>query len=549
MSSRVGRLARVLVPHSLQGQMIVLLGVLVLVQIGISGIIYGSLVADFLADQIGRRALDIAGTVAGTPLVAEGVAVGDPEGRVQSFAETVRRRTGAEYVVVCDRAGLRLSHPDPDRIGEHFVGGDEERVLATGESYVSRGVGTLGPSLRGFVPIAGDAGEAVGFVAVGYLIEDVNRTIVRHQLQPRVFVFMMALVGLLGAVIIAGFFKRAILGLEPREIAALYRERSAMLETIREGVLAVDEEGRIRLANAAARRDLGLEDAARGGNLAGRPVAELVPEIPVGDVLRSGAPALDFPLQRSDVTLVGNVLPVRHEDRVVGVVVSFRRKDELERLARELSQVREYAELLRAQAHEHSNQLHTVAGLIQIGAHREALELILAESADYQQLVGQLADTVPHPLLSGLILGKMARAGELKVRFTLDPDSSLRDLPAHVAAERMVTILGNLLDNAFEAAGGAASPEHPPRVRLSMTDLGRDLVLEVEDSGPGVPDTETDHIFEAGVTTKTADGHGIGLSLVARHLAALGGHVLVGRSDLGGALFTVIIPKKEPDPS
>jgi two-component system CitB family sensor kinase/two-component system sensor histidine kinase DcuS len=535
-----------MLPRSLQAQMIVLLGLLVLVQIGISGIIFGSLVADILEDQIGKRALDIAQTVARDPLVARSVTLGDPEGKVQSLVDPIRLATGAEYIVVCDRQGLRLSHPDSWKIGQRFVGGDEGPALEEGRSYVSSAVGTLGPSLRGFAPVFGDEGRVTGFVAVGYLLEDVHRTILQHQLQPRVFVFMMGLVGLLGAVLIAGRFKRAILGLEPREIASLYQERGAILETIREGVLAVDRHGEVRLANAAARRDLGLAQEGEE-DLVGQPASHLIPQAPVAEVLEKGQAVLDREMVRNGVAFLVSVIPVIHQEQVMGVVASFRRKDELDRLTSELSQVREYSELLRAQSHEHSNQLHTVAGLIQIGAPQEALDLILNETRDYQDLISLLNAAVPHPLVSGLIIGKCHRASELKVQFVIDPESSLCDIPASVNQERLVTILGNLVDNALEAA--LVSGREPKMVRLSMTDLGHDLIIEVEDTGPGVPVDQVEHIFQRGVTAKKGANHGVGLHLVRENLESLNGQVTVGESELGGAMFTISIPKEGGVPS
>lgn len=527
-----------MVPRSLQAQMIVLLGALVLVQLAISGIISGSLVAEITAEQLGETALGIAESMARNPVVLDGLHAGDPDGRVQDLAASVRLATGAEYVVVCDTAGVRLSHPDAWKIGQTFVGGDTERVLQTGESYVSQAVGTLGPSLRGFAPVRGEGGSVMGFVAVGYLLEDVQQTILDRQLQPRVFIFMMALVGLLAAVVIAGHFKRAILGLEPREIAHLYRERSAILATLREGVVAIDETGTVILANPAARLALDLPD---DEPLEGRPIAELFPRAAMLEVLTTGQPALDREVVRGGHELVVNMIPVLVDDTTVGVVASFRRQDELHQLTRELARTREATESLRAQAHEHSNQLHTIAGLIQIEAYQEALDQILRESRDYQELVSFLAEAVPQPNLSGLILGKVSRASELKVDLSIDRDSSLRDLPASLDPARLVTILGNLLDNALEAA--VRSEHEPRRVRLSMTDLGRDLILEIEDSGPGVPADQVDHIFQRGTTSKAAPDHGVGLYLVAENLRQLGGSVSVDRGDLPGARFTVIIPK------
>jgi len=538
---RTRRILSALVPRSLQAQIILLLGVLVLVQIAISGIIFGSLVADILQDQMGSRALVVAETMARNPVIIEGLRRGDPEGQVQTLAEEVRRTSACEFVVVCDTASVRLSHPDPWKIGKRFVGGDELGALDKGRSYVSSATGTLGPSMRGFAPVHGPDGAIIGFVSVGYLMEDLNRIVVKHQLQPRVFIFMMALVGLLGAVFIAGRIKKAILGLEPREIAALFQERGAILDTIREGVLAVDRDGRIRLVNAAARQALQLDPAL---DPAGGPVSELGPGAAILDeAMETDTPQLDREVRRDGVDFIASALPVRHQGQVVGAVASFRRRDELDHLARELARVRDYSDLLRAQAHEHSNQLHTIAGLIQIGAAEEALDLILNETTDYQEVVSLLKEAVPSNMVSGLIIGKVNRASELKVQLTVEAGSSLRDVPPHIEPERLVTILGNLLDNALEAAG--RSENRPRAVHLSMTDLGHDLILEVEDSGPGVPDDLLPSLFERGVTTKESDGHGVGLHLVRTHLDALGGEITVGNGELGGALFTVVIPKEE----
>jgi two-component system CitB family sensor kinase/two-component system sensor histidine kinase DcuS len=271
-------------------------------------------------------------------------------------------------------------------------------------------------------------------------------------------------------------------------------------------------------------------------------VSEVLPRAGVEEVLATGEPVRDREVVRLARALVVNLVPVLVEGEVVGAVASFRRKDDIEQLTRELAQTRESAEMRRVQAHEFSNRLHTIAGLIQLEAYQEALDLILRESTDYQELIAFLGRTVPDPDLSGLILGKMNRAGELKVSLSIDRGGRLRDLPDWLDTDRLVTVLGNLLDNALEAA--VACTERPRRARLSFRDEGGDLVIEVEDSGRGVPEGRVEAIFQKGVTAKSGDGHGVGLYLVAENLRELGGGVRVTRSELGGAAFSVIIPKQ-----
>ena len=196
---------------------------------------------------------------------------------------------------------------------------------------------------------------------------------------------------------------------------------------------------------------------------------------------------------------------------------------------------------MRAQTHEYSNKLHTLAGLIQLGSYREAIDLISQETSGYQELLGILAVKVPDPLLSAIILGKYNRAQEMRVDFQLDPESSMIDIPKSINREKMVTIIGNLLENAIEAAQENISRSQT--VKLSMTDYGNDLIFEVEDSGQGVDEKSVDLSFQHGFSTKSGAGRGVGLSLVHENLKFLGGQLTAARSSIGGMRFTIYIPK------
>lgn len=210
-----------------------------------------------------------------------------------------------------------------------------------------------------------------------------------------------------------------------------------------------------------------------------------------------------------------------------------------------MTQVQSFAEALRAQAHEYSNKLYTISGLIQLQSYGEALKFISKETTGYQDLIQFLMKAVPDTLIAAILLGKYTRAQELKIDFELDPESSLRDLPETVNREKIVTILGNLLENAFEAVLDSGKEER--KVKLFMTDLGEDLIFEVEDSGNGIPDDQVGRIFSKGYTTKDHDGNrarGLGLYLVDKSVKYLNGYITLSESDGGGAVFTVVIPKK-----
>jgi two-component system CitB family sensor kinase len=208
-------------------------------------------------------------------------------------------------------------------------------------------------------------------------------------------------------------------------------------------------------------------------------------------------------------------------------------------VSRQLTRIRQYAETLRSQAHEYANKLHTIAGLIQLDRNDEALELIGQETRDHQALLRWLVDSVDDPVVSGCLLGKFNRAHELGLRLEVDPDSQLGPLPAGITPERLVTLIGNLLDNAFDATLST----NGDTVTLSMTDIGQDLIIEVEDQGPGIADEDRPHLFDKGFSRK-AQGRGIGLHLVKEGVSQLGGEIVVENRSDGGARFTLYLPKE-----
>ncbi len=525
-------------PKKLKTKLILVILSLVLFLVGIIGILSINLISEITEEQIGRRALKVSQTVSLIPEIRDQLMMGDPEQRIQTIAEKIRIATGAQFIVVGDHEGKRYSHPVRERLGKFMVGGDSKPALEEGKSYISKAVGTLGPSIRGKVPIFDQNGKVIGIVSVGYLLEDMNIIINRYQYRLLMFIPLLVLIGSVVAIIIANRFKKAILGLEPNEIAWLLQERTATLETVREGIIAVASNGLITTINKTAFQNIGLDPNQR---VVGKPIQEMLPQTEMLGILESGESHFDRELIVADQELIVNRIPMISKGEVSGVVASFRRKDELDRLAKKLSQVEKYSELLRVQTHEYSNKLYTISGLIQIGHHQKAIDLISSETSGYQYMINFLMEMLPDPVLAGVLLGKYSRAKELNVDLRIDPNSSMADIPKHISRERIVTIMGNMLDNAFEAVRDL--DESKRKVNLSMTDLGNDLIFEFDDSGSGINEQDYERIFEKGYSTKPEEGFGMGLYLVDRALKQLGGSISVSSSDLGGAAFTTIIPK------
>lgn len=491
--------------------------------------------------QLGNRALHIATYVADLPEIREAFRLERPWEVIQPRVEQIRAITDAEFIVVGNHQGVRYSHPLEERIGLEMVGGDNEGALVHGRSYTSKAQGSLGYSLRGKTPIFDDQNNIIGIVSVGFLLTEIDELESVYREGIMLVAAIGLVVGLVGAVLLARSIKKLLFGLEPEEISSLYEVRDAVIQSIREGIMVINKEGHIVLLNQTAFDILSLP---AGTDPIGQPVAELVPNTNLLEVLRTGVQQLDREMELSGKTIIANRLPVIAGGEVIGVVASFRLKSDIERLSEELSQVKRYSEALRSQTHEFSNLLYTISGLIQLGAYDEALELIHKESVDKQELIRWITNRVKAPWLGGILLGFANRARELKIELELDRNSMLSGLPAHVESSHVVSLLGNLMTNAFEAV--VKLPEKERRVRLFVTDIGDDILIEVEDSGPGIAEEELNRIFELGYSTKESseESRGYGLARVAELVRHLGGAVTVERGDLGGALFIVALPRE-----
>jgi two-component system, CitB family, sensor kinase len=482
-----------------------------------------------------RRALAVAQSVAASPEVAAAVATGDRSGAVQARAEAVRRTTGTSFVVVTDRQGIRFSHPDPTQIGQH-VSTDPGPALR-GETVLAVQTGTLGRSARAKVPLRAPGGRIVGEVSVG-ILESTIRDELRSAIPVIALYGAIALAaGLLASMVLAARLKRQTFGLELNEIADLLQEREATLRVIREGVVAVDTRGRVKVVNDEARRLLDLPPDAIG-----RPVDEVIEDARLADVLAGRLDGRDLLLLRGERVLVANHVPVRHEGRELGGVTTLRDRTELEGLLRELDSVRGLTDAMRAQAHEFSNRLHTLSGLLQLGHSEEALSFIKEIAHADTVLRDAVTERIRDPLVGALLLAKSAVAGERGVDLQLSEDSLL---DRHLRDPRaLLTVLGNLIDNALDAARSGGREPAVTEIAMHVLDDGQ-LLVRVADSGPGIAPGEREQIFEPGYSTKPTAGagaRGVGLSLVKRLVERRGGSIRVSDAPQGGALFEVRLP-------
>ncbi|WP_328294465.1 ATP-binding protein [Kineococcus sp. NBC_00420] len=477
---------------------------------------------------------DVAAAVAQSPDVQAGLedpATADRAG-IRRHVEAVRTATGVDFITVMDRDAIRWTHPDPSQIGRPFLG-HSASALAGGE-VVETYTGTLGPSVRTVLPVRAQGGAVVGAVAVGVTTRSVTA-----DLLDRLPVLLLALalalgLSFAGSWALSRWVRRRTHGLEPTDLTRLWEVNDAVLHSLREGLVVLDPAGRVQVVNDEARR---LLPTAPDGEL----------EIPpaVQRLLDADEDVVDDLQVSDDRVLVVNRLDARWEGRRVGTVVTLRDHTELQALTRDLDAVRGLADALRSQAHEAANRLHVVVTLVEQGQPERAVAFATSELAAAQQLTDLVVADVADPAVAALLIGKSAQAAERGVELEVEPDTALAD--GLLPARDLVTVVGNLVDNAVEAALDGVGPRW---VRVRITGGGGAVEVRVTDSGEGLPPGWLERAMRRGWSRKenrlAPEGtHGLGLALVGQVVRRHGGTIAVEEPvtlDDGGGTIVVRLP-------
>jgi len=526
---------------SLARQLLALQGLLLclLVLVGVAGVFADTQrdTEDHARDQV----LDLARSLAVSPQLLEAAQSRDAQqiAQLQPYAEAVRKRTGVDFVVFMAPDRTRWAHPNPELIGQKFIGTIEPALA--GEAFTETATGTLGPSIRAVAPVEGEGRRVVGLIAVGISTEVIGRQFTR-QLPGLALLAALALtVALAGAALVSRRLRRQTHGLGAEEITRMYEYYDAVLHAVREGLVLLDRRGAVLLVNDEARRLLELP-----ASVAGRPVTALALPPSLAEVLVSGRTATDELHLTGQRVLVVSQSAAVWEGRQLGTVTTMRDHTELQDLAGELDSVRPLTEALRSQAHEAANRMHTVVSLLELGRSADAIAFATAELEVAQRLTDQVVASVGEPVLSATLLGKAAAASERGVELVITEDTAVRaDL--HLSPRDLVTVVGNLLDNAIDAAADAPPPA---RVVVTVREIDGSLVVRVADTGRGLEPERLHDAFRRGWSTKPATsvhGRGLGLALVGQVVHRLGGRIDVQRGV--GAIFTVRLPLAGHAPS
>ncbi|MFI6344244.1 ATP-binding protein [Streptomyces sp. NPDC050560] len=529
---------RPLRPRSLAGQLFAMQAAVVTV------VVAGCALFTYLSDHdqaegaARRQATAAATAVAAAPEVRTAIGGADPPRALQPYATDVQRRTGVDFVTIMSPTGIRWTHPDERQIGRRFLGHIAPAVA--GRTFAETYTGTLGPSVRVVTPVYGPGRRVVGLVSAGITIERISAR-ARGQLVAVAGVALGALaLGGVGTYVVNARLRRHTHGMNAADLGRMHAYHQAALHAVREGLLMLDELRRIALINDGARDLLGL-----GADAVGRPVADLGLPTSLTGALLADEPRVDELHLTAERVLVVNTSPVASGARR-GTVVTLRDHTEIEAITGELNSERDFTQALRSQAHEAANRLHTVVSLIELDRADEAVEFATAELELAQTLTDRVVGAVREPVLAALLLGKAAQAKEHGVELVVSDDTRLDDgvLPQALSARDLVTVLGNLIDNAIDAARGTPGA----RVTVTARTGAGAVTLSVRDTGPGVDPAHADAVFRRGWSTKPAGprGRGLGLALVRQAVTRGGGTLGLDRPQEGGARFTVTLPITTP---
>ncbi|MFJ9586465.1 sensor histidine kinase [Streptomyces acidicola] len=568
---RFPRASRVLRPRSLAGQLFAVQAVLLAVVV--VGYALFTYVSDrSQAEEAARsQAKAVARAVADSPSVREAIHTENPTAELQPYALQVQHDAEVDFVTIMNPDGIRWTHPDPRQIGQHFRGHIEQALR--GETFTETYTGTLGASVRAVTPVEED-GRIIGLVSAGIRVEAISAR-VQEQLTALIGVAAGALaLGGLGTYVVNARLRRHTHGMNSTELSNMHDYHQAALHAVREGLLMLDGQYRVALFNDGAQELLGLTD-----DVVGRSVADLGLPTPLTGALLASEPRVDEVHLTATRVLAVNTSPVSGGHRR-GTVVTLRDVTELQSLMGELDSERGFTQALRSQAHEAANRLHTVVSLIELGRADEAVDFATAELELAQALTDQVVAAVSEPVLAALLLGKAAQANERGVELVVSEDSRIDDglLPESLSARDLVTVLGNLIDNAVDAAQGTAGarvtvtayttepgtgtgagtgtstgigasagadsePDSETRPE-TRPEAPSQLVLRVADTGAGVDPAHAEAVFERGFSTKPAGpgGRGLGLALVRQTVRRNEGTLTVTEAVGGGAEFEVRLP-------
>lgn len=523
---------------SLQSTIIVVVTLATIVSLIVSAVLVRDYVISKEFENTKDKISNIANLASESSVVKDGLEKQISQQEVQDYATTLVKTSHVDFVVVLDKNLIRLSHPDKSVIGEPFSNLTDARKALSGKSHYSEQVGILGAGYRYFTPVFNSSGDVIGVVCVGLTMASINRDVSEAQSKILVGLALGLIVGVVGAIFLAQKVKSILFGLEPEEIATRLSEKEIIENEVSEGILAVSVNQDVVLVNSEASKIFAHSDVQQEVRL-GEKLDPVLYSVLFEQVFTAKEKLKDQALYLSGTEVIASIAPIFIDQELYGAVATFRDQSEMRHLIHELSGTEQYIDSMRAQTHEFMNKMHVILGLIELGKYDEVTTFIRQLNKDYQQEVGYITEKIKIPAIAGFLLGKINEAKEQGVEIILEDTSFLPDLKTSGSIHLLLQILGNLLDNAKEAAIQASNKK--VTLLLSYDLEGQILIIKVTDFGRGISTDIQQKMFERGFSTK-GEHRGYGLNLIQTIVTSHQGFIEVKSQPDQGTTFYIELP-------
>lgn len=468
-----------------------------------------------LEQNLSDSTMDMAITLASMPLIQEGLRETTVNYEIQDYIETFRKNTRYHYIIVMDMSGIQYSYPYEVGIGKPYKNGGETAVLEQGIGYTSNDHNKLISAVRAFVPVYAQ-GEQVGALLVGLLTDEIQRNNEDNRRKVELVFVISLVLSVVASYILSLNIKTSIYGLEPEEIALLLSEKELILKSIHRGVLAMNLEGEILLYNEVAANLLKLPAEAKGTSLevCNKPLYDMMTY-----AMASGENQEDQSISfgHKNRLMINTCLMKSASDHIVGVVISVEDYSVVLKMAEDITNYREIIDSLRAQKHEFMNRLHTLSGLLQIGVYEEAIDYIDNITKVTQRVSHLINEDIKNTKVAGLLLTKYSKLAEAQVDLIFHDHCRVDAIPEFMNADKVCSILGNLIENSFEALRDTKDP----KIELLVVSDLNGLEIDLFNNGPLIEE-DPQLIFKKEYSTKGID-RGIGLDIVKSIVEEAGG--------------------------
>ena len=497
-------------------------------------------------DKIDKNLQNISETIATSPVLMEndfqnGTAT--EQGSLMRYLDSLKKSLyNVDVISIVNKNNQRYYHTNHSLIGSTYDGEQPSFNPDDKSFYIVNTSGPSGAQRRAYSALYNEDGEYLGFIMVIILTEHVNANLTQIVTTYSVITAVVVIVEILIASWLSNNIKKSLLGYEPDTLSAMYLVRDNILESLKEGVIAVDKDGYILFTNESAVKMLDKESTSK--TFVGKNVSEIKNGHIVKNVLQSQEKEFNIHAQRMDGTdVIIDRIPIKYENEDVQTICILHDRAEYTKLMEDLSGTRYLVESMRANNHDFTNKLHVILGLIQMEMYDKATSYIENITLVQRASISKIMNSIDEPAIAALLIGKTARAAELNVKFTLREGTHFCKSDIYIPTEVLITIIGNLIENAFESMNEKEpDPDSPNQLIFGIFSKKDSVLITVDDTGKGITPENVDHIFENGFSTK-GENRGTGLYQVKSMVENLGGTINVESQENVGTAFFVYFSK------